>query len=71
MDNREDYLLVCLMEECGELIQASSKWLRHGEDSFNPDSYKNTDMTNRDDFLSEANDVIAILQMFIKEETGE
>lgn len=37
LTNSEKELLVCLMEECAEVIQAVSKVLRHGLSSKNPD----------------------------------
>jgi NTP pyrophosphatase (non-canonical NTP hydrolase) len=34
----EDYILTCLMEECGEVIKAASKVKRFGWDNWNPDN---------------------------------
>lgn len=60
LTNAERERLVMLMEECGELIQATSKVLRHGWESYHP---AETDMTkdNLAAFLKEALDVQAVL----------
>lgn len=57
--NRQEYLLACLMEECGEVIQSCGKALRFGLDS----NYGTRPTTNRDDILNEFNDVFAIMHM--------
>ena len=44
--NREQLLIVKLMEECAEVIQACSKALNYGLD----DGYLNTDRTNREKY---------------------
>ncbi len=59
-EHTEEYLLVCLMEECGELIQACSKVLRHGFDNHHPDRPEDTNWV---DVLSEASDVKTIMKM--------
>jgi NTP pyrophosphatase (non-canonical NTP hydrolase) len=48
--------LAMLIEECGEVIQAASKVLRHGYDNHHPDRKK----TNRTDLSNEMIDVIAV-----------
>ncbi|MBL4730757.1 MAG: hypothetical protein JKY28_05265 [Sulfurimonas sp.] len=61
--NREQYLLVCLSEECAEVQQAISKSLRFGLDNFHPISKK----TNHIDICNELNDVIAVVTLLIRE----
>lgn len=46
-------LLVCLMEECGEVIQATSKILRHGTESPPYDNYS--------DLMHEIGNILAVL----------
>lgn len=53
----DEYLLVCLMEECSEVIQAVSKSLRFGLDSTYPKSHE----TNRDQLSDEISDVVAVV----------
>ena len=47
--------LALIMEECGELIQAAGKVLRHGYYSFNPDDPKQ--INNANDLAKEMADV--------------
>lgn len=58
VSNADQVLLVRLMEEAGELIQACSKTLRWGWDSVNP--YDASDETNRRFVQRELGDVIDI-----------
>lgn len=53
--------LVMLAEECGEVIQAVTKILRHGYDSCNP--YSQNCETNREHLLRELYDVAATMGM--------
>lgn len=46
--------LFCLQEECGEVIQAVSKILRHGYESFSP--FDKTKTTNRENLERELGD---------------
>lgn len=64
-EHREEYLLVCLMEECGELIQACSKVLRHGFRNYHPNTppEERAYSTNWHDVLKEASDVRTIMKM--------
>lgn len=57
MDNKQRYLLTCLIEEAGELIQAATKCLRHGFDSYHPDR---PNVTNLQDLRREALDLLAV-----------
>lgn len=57
--NRVEYLLTCLQEECGELIQASSKSLRFGLNDRYSDKYP----TNKEQIIAEFNDIVAIMRM--------
>lgn len=51
-----EHLLVCLMEEAGEIIQAASKVLRFGLADFNP----NTGNMNVTDLQREISDLITV-----------
>jgi len=53
---KENLMLICLAEECGEVIQAVTKILRFGLDS----KAKEYDDTNREELRKELNDVMAI-----------
>ncbi len=59
--------LALLAEECGELVQAIGKVLRHGYDSHNPND--RTHRGNRADVEREAGQVIAVIDMMC--EAGE
>lgn len=50
--------LAMLIEECGEVIQAASKILRHGYDNHHPSN--RPDQTNRADLRDELNDLISV-----------
>lgn len=52
--------LAMLAEECGEVVLAIGKILRHGYDSCHPDRLVPR-RTNRDDLLGEMADVLAVL----------
>lgn len=54
-----DYLLVCLMEECGELSQRAGKAIRFGVEEVQPGQ----PLTNARRLVDEANDVLAILEL--------
>ena len=55
----KDYLLACISEECGEIVQAVGKAHRFGLLDVNP----NTDLTNWSDLRSEVHDLIAVYEM--------
>lgn len=55
-----------LMEECGEVIQACSKIIRHGYESKNPDLM--ISMTNREDLEKEIDDVLKAINFMVKSE---
>lgn len=59
----KEYYFTCLNEEAGEVIQASCKCQRFGEQ----DGYPNTERTNISDLTKEINDVLAIVEL-LKEE---
>ncbi len=61
MDRDYEEALVILMEECGELIQAASKCLRHGVNNYNPDT-DNPETTNIDDLMIEMGHVRALVR---------
>lgn len=52
-------LLACLAEECGEVIHIVGKILRHGYDSYHPDTGDN----NRELLHKEVGDVLAIVDL--------
>lgn len=54
----EQERLAMLIEECGEVITAATKILRHGYESYHPDR---PGVTNRDDLRREVTDVRAVL----------
>lgn len=54
--------LACLAEECGEVIQAIGKVLRHGYDSAHPDQ-TTSDRYNRTDLERECGDVLATIDL--------
>jgi len=64
MTAQQEYLLICLMEECGEIIQAASKALRFGLDN----NYPGTDRTNVGDISKEFNDLYAVRIMLSRED---
>lgn len=53
--NKAEYLLTCLTEECGEVIQSASKLLRFGTDEITKAKLQN-----------EINDVYAIVELIDK-----
>ena len=57
--NNKQHLLVCLSEECAEVIHAASKCLR-----FSPeDKHPLKASTNIEDLKLELNDLISVIQM--------
>lgn len=54
LTNGQTERLVVLMEECGEVIQAASKVLRHGYENHHPDFLHST---NKKELAKEINDV--------------
>lgn len=57
----EEYLLICLVEECSEVIKEATKILRFGGDGINP---KNGAM-NRVLLSEELTDVVSIAKMLV------
>lgn len=55
--------LVCLIEECGEVIQAASKILRHGYNSYDPTNPNHGG--NRSDLYRELVDVIGNINLML------
>ena len=55
----EAELLACLAEECGEVVQAVGKILRHGYESRHPDGGP----TNRESLERECGDILATLDL--------
>lgn len=63
MMNRQEHLLVILMEECAELQKECAKALRFGLDDHAPDSID----TNEEKIYHEFNHVMAIGEMLKKD----
>lgn len=59
MMTRQQYLLLCLIEEAGEVAHAASKVSRFTAQ----DSYQVTDKSNLAKFIDEMNDLVAIVEM--------
>ena len=57
--------LAILSEECGELIQAIGKILRHGYNSHNPNDMDH--LGNRHDLERECADVMAAMEMLARD----
>lgn len=58
--------LAILAEECGEVIQAVTKILRHGYDSYHPDQEKDIPelrYTNRQKLHDEVTDLVSVMSM--------
>lgn len=62
----EEHLLTCLIEECGEIIQAAAKCLRFGKD----DGYPGTSRSNINDLRNEILDVMAVIDLLKNELRG-
>ncbi|TNF09387.1 MAG: hypothetical protein EP323_00365 [Gammaproteobacteria bacterium] len=63
MMNLKDYLLACVSEEGGEIVQAAGKALRFGLLDKNPKS----EGTNWTDLRKEVHDLIAVYEMLCDE----
>ena len=63
--NSKEYLLTCLIEECGEVIQAATKYLRFGRDSTFTGAYAET---NEDHLSQELSDVVAVMELLEEED---
>lgn len=61
--NQSEHLLVCLIEECAEVIKDTSKALRFGLD----DSYIKSDKSNREKIEREFIELTAVHQMLIEQ----
>lgn len=57
--NVEEHLLVCLAEECAEVIQRATKVLRFGMEEIEPGQT----LTNRERLQGEVNDLIAVIEL--------
>lgn len=62
---RGENLNVCVMEKCGDLIQAVGKVTRFGKDNHHPDTPKKT---NEDDLLREYYQLQAVMEMVFEKE---
>lgn len=61
---KEAELLALMSEECGELIQAIGKILRHGFASVHPEG-RDEGRSNRENLVREMGDVRAAIELFI------
>jgi NTP pyrophosphatase (non-canonical NTP hydrolase) len=59
--NREEHLLVCLAEECAEVIQQVSKTLRFGMEDTSPELPVEQAQTNKERLVAEITDLLAVL----------
>jgi len=62
--NKIEHLLTILSEECGEVIQITSKILRFGEDDHHPSSPQ----SNGQLLIKELNDILGVVELL--EENG-
>lgn len=60
MNEKEREILTCIAEEAGEVVQACTKALRHGLQSYHPD---HPDTNNADDVYKEVCDLVAVSTM--------
>ena len=61
MNAADRELLVCLIEECSEVIHAATKYIRHGADSYNPTLL--TSPSNKQQLNKEIGDLGAIMEL--------
>lgn len=61
--NREQMLLLLLIEECQEVAQRASKAIRFTLDEVQPDQPGSEQMDNRARLLKEWNDLLAVMEM--------
>ena len=66
VNKAQEEALYLLMEECGELIQACSKVLRHGMESCNPNELHGPN--NLDNLHKETGDVMAAVDILAVED---
>lgn len=64
--NRKDELMIVLMEECAEVIQATSKIFRFGEEAHNPFDKKK--IKNIDHLEMEIGDLLGIMKFLLEEQ---
>ena len=65
--NREQMLLLLLIEECQEVSQRASKAIRFGMDEVQPDQPNGETGNNRERLLREFNDLLAVMEMLSDE----
>lgn len=61
MTNEQEQLLIQLAEECGEAVQACTKLLRHGPESYHPDHPERG--TNTEQLQKECGDIMALIDL--------
>lgn len=64
LDGSQAERLFLLIEECGEAVQAASKALRHGYESFNP--FDDKHVSNRDDIEKEIGHVLFAVSLLVQ-----
>jgi hypothetical protein len=65
--SKEDYLIICLAEECAEVAQRCSKMLRFGKDNVQEGQF----LTNAERLIYEYNDLRAVVEMLEELKTIE
>lgn len=63
LEPAEHEALTLLSEECGEVVQIIGKIMRHGLDSYHPDSKR----VNRDELAKECGDIECAIKILIRE----
>jgi hypothetical protein len=63
--NMQEYLLVCLSEECAEIQKAAMKAIRFGIDKGNP--FKENFVSNRQDIEHEISDLLTVVEILNSE----
>lgn len=63
MDSTKEYLSVVAMEECGEIIQAISKFMRFGKSNHHPNT---PDITNEQQLMIEFHQLEAVIELMEK-----
>lgn len=59
LTDAQEERLYLVVEECGEVVQAATKILRHGYESYHPD----TGVSNRSHFQKELGDLLECIDM--------
>lgn len=65
--NLEQFLLVCLIEECAEVAQRATKALRFGMDEVQPGQ----DFNNRQRLNEELNDLLTVMDLLVEQDGAD